>query len=58
MNLQHASTELHTTGNAVAAKAVYTAAGREAGLALGLGLDTTWQAEAEAVLSGLSDTSG
>lgn len=58
MNLQHASAELHTTGNAVVAKTVYTAAGRDAGLALGLGLDTTWHAEAEAALNGLNGLSG
>lgn len=61
MNLLHASTELHTTGRTVVAEAVYLVDGREAGLALGLGLDTSWHAEAEAAQSGLSgksDTSG
>ncbi len=60
MNLWHASTELQATGSVVAAKAVYLAAGLDAGYALGLSLDTAayLEAEAEAGLSGLSDTSG
>ncbi|HEY1190240.1 MAG TPA: hypothetical protein VGE74_21520 [Gemmata sp.] len=66
MNLWHASTELQTTATAADAKAVYLAAGLEAGYALGLGLGLAAQVDCQVVelevplseLSGKSDTSG
>ena len=56
MTLWHTSTELQTTGSAVA-KTAHLVAALEVGYALGLGLELTAHLETEAGLNGLSDTS-